>query len=112
MRNAAGPHKNDPGRSRAVYAPIADLFSTGGVSGVAAPSTSDADVITWDLEETAAGLRACMRSEVGARYLVLVWQEHWTANPFARSKFIRGKLLYQKVRAPPFHCLPNVDPDE
>ena len=31
-RNAKGPHKNDPGRSRAVYAPLAALFTRGGTS--------------------------------------------------------------------------------
>ena len=25
-----------------------------------------------------------------------VWQEAWTSSPFARSRFIRGKLVYQR----------------
>merc|ERR1719502_2044160 len=31
------------------------------------------------------------------------WQEDWTSNPFARSKYIKGKIVYQKhpqVRLP------------
>ena len=29
-------------------------------------------------------------------YLLLVWQEAWTSNVLASTKFIEGKLLYQK----------------
>ena len=43
-------------------------------------------------------MRAYLRdARAGKRYLVLVWQEAWTANPFASRKFICGKLLYQKA---------------
>ena len=29
-------------------------------------------------------------------YLYLLWLEDWTSNPFARSKYLRGKLVYQR----------------
>ena len=29
-------------------------------------------------------------------YIYLIWQEDWTSNPFARSKYIKGKLVYQR----------------
>ena len=29
-------------------------------------------------------------------YIYLIWQENWTSNPFARSKFILGKIVYQR----------------
>ena len=45
----------------------------------------------FGLEPTAGGVRAYLRdARAGKRYLVLVWQEAWTANPFASRKFIRG----------------------
>ena len=33
--------------------------------------------------------------------IYLTWQEDWTSNPFARSKFIKGKLVYQRDPAVP-----------
>ena len=33
----------------------------------------------------------------GERYwLYLIWQEDWTTNPFARSKYVKGQIVYQK----------------
>merc|ERR1740121_1919662 len=32
-------------------------------------------------------------------YIVLFWQEDFTSNPFARSKYIKGKFVYQKEPA-------------
>ena len=87
-RHSSGPHKNDPGRSRAVYGPFAALFR----------ADNAGDELRFGLEPTAGGVRAYLRdARAGKRYLVLVWQEAWTANPFASRKFIRGKLLYQKA---------------
>ena len=37
----------------------------------------------------------------------LIWQEDWTSNPFARSKFIKGKIAYQRdPRARDYYCRP------
>uniref|UniRef100_A0A7S3F3Q0 Uncharacterized protein n=1 Tax=Haptolina ericina TaxID=156174 RepID=A0A7S3F3Q0_9EUKA len=36
--------------------------------------------------------------ESGERmYIYLIWQETWTTNPLARSKFICGKIVYQRA---------------
>ena len=92
-RNAKGPHKNDPGRSRTVYAPLADLFN------LSNGCTADGR-LRFGMAYAGGGVpRAYVESvRTGERYyLVLVWQEDWTANPFARSRFILGKLIYQKT---------------
>ena len=82
----AGPHKNDPGRSRAVYAPIASLITSGAINGG----------VRFGLAEAAGRTRAFVEdARGGRRYLCLVWQEDWS-NPLARNKFIAGKLVYQK----------------
>ena len=110
-RHDSGPCKNDPGKSRQVYAPFAALFG----------ATTAADELTFGIEDgggdgggggsgagsgSPGGARAYVMPAAGpgqsvARercYLVMAWQEAWTANPFARSKFIKGKLLYQRGR--------------
>ena len=30
-------------------------------------------------------------------YLYVIWQEDWTKNPLAWTKFVQGKIVYQKV---------------
>merc|ERR1712008_292823 len=40
-------------------------------------------------------------------YLYLLWLEDWTSNPFARSKYLRGKLVYQRdPTAPSYFARP------
>eukprot|EP00928_Gymnodinium_smaydae_P080502 TRINITY_DN64188_c0_g1_i1.p1 TRINITY_DN64188_c0_g1~~TRINITY_DN64188_c0_g1_i1.p1 ORF type:complete len:357 (+),score=21.41 TRINITY_DN64188_c0_g1_i1:89-1159(+) len=93
----SGPCKNDPGRSRAFLEPLAKLFCAG------------RPVNGWQfgIEMASFGTgaiapRAFLQPEhvdvhVQHRlYLHLIWQEDWTSNPFSRSRFIRGKLVYQK----------------
>ena len=108
-RNASGPHKNTPGASAAVYAPLAKLFTVEG---------GGSDEMRFSLEQCTAAAcdavpdacwRAVVRSstepELGG-YLCLVWQEAWSS-PLAYRKWIQGKLLYQKdpqVRR--FHACP------
>jgi len=93
-RHNTGKHKNDPGRSKPFYRPIADLFQNSSLAGgwrfgvekVETPSDSQ-------------GVRAFMHKENSADqrlYVLLFWQEDWTMNPLARSKYVRGKLVYQK----------------
>jgi len=95
-RHAKGPHKNDPGRSRQFYKPLADLFSQ---------ECEHRDGSRFGIERVSScsggrALRAYMDKECEGRmtrlYMHLVWQEDWTSNPFARSKYIKGKLVYQK----------------
>lgn len=94
-RNGRGPHKNDPGRSKPVYKPLADLFING--------ETKDGMRFGIEQIEPQPGcpaLRAFIekasQSGVGKYYIHFVWQEEWTANPFSRSKYIKGKIVYQK----------------
>jgi hypothetical protein len=96
QRHDEGPHKNAPGRSYAVYRPLAQLFTQSASSSDEHPK--------FGLERTRDGLswRATMRcaTQPGVtRYLCLIWQEDW-ASPIAFQKWIVGKLLYQKACAP------------
>mmetsp|Transcript_83739 Transcript_83739/g.186960 ORF Transcript_83739/g.186960 Transcript_83739/m.186960 type:complete len:458 (-) Transcript_83739:193-1566(-) len=88
-RHAKGPYKNDPGRSKPFYKPLADLFKQEQVVGD----------VRFGIEQAAsgAGARAFLEQASGGRqYMHLVWQEDWTSNPFSRSKYIKGKIVYQK----------------
>lgn len=62
-------------------------------SSIASVSDAEADGTGGDTTWRAAMRTTTSPGEV--RYLVLVWQESWSS-PFARTKFISGKLLYQK----------------
>mmetsp|Transcript_41006 Transcript_41006/g.92001 ORF Transcript_41006/g.92001 Transcript_41006/m.92001 type:complete len:403 (+) Transcript_41006:80-1288(+) len=89
-RHARGQHKNDPNRSRPFYQPIADIFQEGTlVNGR-----------RFGIETVEKTRRAYFEEERDGRvermYVTLVWQEDWTSNPFARAKFIKGKIVYQK----------------
>ena len=85
-RQHRGPHKNDPGRSRAVYAPIATLITSGAVNGG----------VRFGVEAAAGGATRAFVEAHGARlFLCLVWQEDWSS-PLARTKYIAGKMVYQK----------------
>lgn len=93
-RHSKGPHKNDPGRSKPFYKPLADLFSQEG----------EKDGLRFGIDripgpDGTSSPRAFMEEvQTGAKlWLTLVWQEDWTTNPFARSKYIKGKLVYQKT---------------
>jgi len=83
-----GPFKNVPGRSRPVYAPLAEKFAAG----------ADGDFV-FGIDN--AG-RAFIEEDDGQGHrtrllLLLIWQECWSS-PMAYKKFIRGKILYQKGR--------------
>eukprot|EP00927_Polykrikos_kofoidii_P086882 TRINITY_DN9867_c0_g1_i1.p1 TRINITY_DN9867_c0_g1~~TRINITY_DN9867_c0_g1_i1.p1 ORF type:complete len:321 (+),score=33.82 TRINITY_DN9867_c0_g1_i1:307-1269(+) len=88
-RHSKGPHKNDPGRSRQFYKPLADVFENGevrqgwrfGIQQVQSNKGTQAR-------------RAYLQSETGKSsprlYVHLFWQEDWTTNPLARSKYIKA----------------------
>lgn len=100
-RHMKGPHKNDPGRSKQFYKPLADLFTEEGQRdgvrfGVEAPP-DDSQAPRAFLEEESP------EKGVERRYLHLVWQEDWSSNPFARSRYIKGKVVYQKSREDRYH---------
>lgn len=93
-RHAKGPHKNDPGRSKQFYKPLADVFTQGHAK----------DGLSFGIEAaTASPQRRAARAFVdletkGRRermYLHLVWQEEWSTNPFTRSKYVKGRIIYQ-----------------
>lgn len=85
-RHSAGPHKNDPGRSRDVYQPLADKFSIG----------KDGDFV-FGLDPTSG--RAFIQ-DIHRQHehllLYLIWQEEWSG-VMSRKKFLRGKICYEKV---------------
>lgn len=86
--HADGPFKNVPGRSRPVYAPLAEKFAAG----------VDGDFV-FGVDDTG---RAFIEEDGGEGhrsrlFLLLVWQESWSS-PLAYKKFIRGKILFQKGR--------------
>jgi len=89
-RNVKGPHKNEAKGSKPFYKPLADLFEQrqskdGWRFGIeTAPSSSSRAFIERD-----AG-------DGGRLYWHVVWMEDWTSNPFARAKYLRGKIVYQK----------------
>jgi len=97
-RHGKGHHKNDPGRSKPFYKPLADLFS----GEEKCPVTG----LRYKVEKVSGTtskkptMRAFIEREEGGKverlYIFLAWQEDWTSNPFARTKFIKGKIMYQK----------------
>jgi len=94
-RWAKGPYKNDPGRSKSIYKPLADLFTHA--------SKKDDQLFKFGMEAASPG-GSCTRAFIedprtappGRYYLYLVWQEEWTQNPLASNKFIKGKIAYQR----------------
>lgn len=96
-RQAKGPHKNDPGRSKPFYIVLANMFAKGERNmgrrfGV--DITSHTSPRCW-IEEPRP-LPGKAGEGPWKMWLNVVWIEDWTTNPFARSKFIKGKIVYQK----------------
>ena len=89
-RRGEGPHKNDPGRSKPVYAKFANLFleyATEPCNGMRFCRGEVAGCCRAYIEEVSSGARL---------YIYLIWQEEWSSNPLARKPFIRGKIVYQR----------------
>ncbi|EOD07509.1 hypothetical protein EMIHUDRAFT_438567 [Emiliania huxleyi CCMP1516] len=99
-RHSKGEHKNDPGRSRALYAQFADLFAVGGGAEAAArASRAGGGKLRFEVVGASGPAPRALIVDVESRahyYIYLIWQEDWTSNPFARSKYIKGKLVYQR----------------
>ncbi|CAE7825897.1 unnamed protein product [Symbiodinium sp. CCMP2592] len=60
-----------------------------GVEEVPSPTTSGKAPRAYIYQDTAG-------ATVKKHFLTLVWQEEWTQNPFARHKYIKGKIVYQR----------------
>jgi len=86
--HSTGPFKNTVGRSRTVYAPLADKFNcqTQGQGKLA--FGVDESGRAYIEENDVAGQRVRM-------LLYLVWQESWSSL-LARKTFIEGKIFYQR----------------
>jgi len=99
-RHSTGAFKNDPGASKKVYAPLAQLFSSAG-------TTSDGKLSFGVLMQHGADARArAFIDDVasGARYLICwVWLEDWSSPLSWGKKFMKGKLIYQKEAAPEYY---------
>jgi len=96
-RHSQGPHKNDPGRSKQFYMPVADLFK-GKASGHKGLNFGIEAVPSSKSKTTSprAFIEQVIEGTVQKMWLTLVWQEEWTSNPLSRSKYIKGKVVYQK----------------
>jgi len=89
-RHAKGPYKNDPGRSKPFYKPLADLFIQEQIIGGTRFGIEQADTFSRAFLEQASD------SGVTRQYISLIWQEDWSSNPFTSRKYIKGKIVYQK----------------
>jgi hypothetical protein len=86
-----GPFKNTAGRSKPLYAPLAAKFCTAPQAFVP-PAQEE---FTFGVDDSG---RAYIddTSQHGCRMLVyLIWQESWS-NVLASSKYVRGKIFYEK----------------
>jgi len=81
-----GPHKNAPQSSKAVYAPLAEQFST-----VVAGRNFQFRIESGKaiLEEDTAQGKAYMQ-------IYLVWQEEWSGLLTWGKKYMRGKICYKR----------------
>lgn len=92
--HSTGPFKNTAGRSRTVYAPLADKFncqSQGQTNSASSGNLAfgvDGNGRAYIEENNVAGERVRM-------LLYLVWQESWSSL-LARKTFIEGKIFYQR----------------
>jgi hypothetical protein len=85
----SGPMKNDAVRSRNIFGPLAEKFNaakTDGDFGFGVDSSGRAYI-----EETSSTGR------VTRLLIYFVWQETWSSM-WSTSKFMRGKISYQKSR--------------
>ncbi|KAL1522262.1 hypothetical protein AB1Y20_017257 [Prymnesium parvum] len=89
-RHAKGPHKNDPGRSRPLYAQFSTLFDS-------KPTQNSQPLVAFGMTTVGDAPRAYIdQVETGERYYIyLIWQEAWSSI-MSRQKFIKGKIVYQK----------------
>lgn len=52
--------------------------------------------MSFEVRSEGGSSRALILSGTDRYFIYLIWQEDWTSNPFARSKYIKGKLVYQR----------------
>jgi len=87
-RHSKGAHKNDPGRSRPLYAQFSSLFENKPVANAK---------LTFGMVAVGGCTRAYIdMAETGERlWIYLIWQEAWSGL-MSRNKYIKGKIVYQK----------------
>jgi len=115
-RHCKGQYKNDPGASRKFYKPLADYFDCEVKGGTPPPcgvtfgiemvrpfsmSEESMDVVMSPSKTVRGAKRAFIDQnmkggQVQRLYINMVWQEDWTSNPLSSSKYIKGKIVYQK----------------
>jgi len=98
-RHGKGPHKNDPGRSKPFYQPLADMFAKAATApdgrrySIEVPPGENSSRALIE-EDSLSGPKSSGKRD--KLWLHLVWQEDWTTNPFSSSKYIKGRLIYQR----------------
>jgi len=96
-RHCKGIHRNEPGRSRQFYKPLADLFERGDELQGWLFGTEEVRSKNGHVTFRAFLQQDSKNGGAGRLYVYLLWQEDWTSSPFASSKYIKGKIVYQKV---------------
>merc|ERR1712187_86739 len=80
-RHANGPHKNDPGKSRNVYQPLADKFE----------GKTDGDFFFGVDDRGRAYIEDLDPSNTTKQRMLVyfIWMESWSS-PLARRRFVQG----------------------
>jgi len=98
--NTSGPYKNDAGRSKQIYQPVADLFNHRTSFG---NTRFDFEMVDG-IPHAVLIIRRNTVTESGSPksidvdeklYLVLIWQEEWSGI-FARTKYLKGKMVFRR----------------
>jgi len=95
--NTSGPWKNDPGKSKSVYDPVMQLFQQ------ELRHENISFHIIHDVRPRACiyvhGENDIIKERL---FTYVIWQEDWTVNPFSRSKFLKGKVVFKRA---PTDCI-------
>mmetsp|Transcript_21110 Transcript_21110/g.48895 ORF Transcript_21110/g.48895 Transcript_21110/m.48895 type:complete len:387 (-) Transcript_21110:246-1406(-) len=87
--HTSGSFRNAPGKSRSIYAPLAEKFKV----------DDGGDFLFGVDQQGRAYIEEDLNGSRSRMLIYLVWQEAWSS-AMSRSKFIRGKICYQKTKLP------------
>lgn len=95
-RHSSGVFKNAPGRSRVFCEPLALLLEgklqvDGWEFGVDMVCHSGTEVARAYMHKSSSDAPQPQKC-----FIYLFWQEDWSSNPWSRSPYIKGKIIYQK----------------